>query len=76
MPPVPECCAVCGRKLDGRMIDNPFGSWATPTTEGSTGVTRCGYCHYLNSGWNPRTQLPAGCEALKQLDRWLAVEGK
>ena len=38
-PRLAATCARCGRKLDGRVVGNPFGQWSIPT--------------YSASGWWP-----------------------
>lgn len=54
-PRLSATCARCGRKLDGRMVGNPFGQWSIPT--------------YSAAGWWPseearRTfELKRGAEA-------------
>jgi hypothetical protein len=73
---VAKTCYQCGRKLDARMIDNPFGWWSIPTVDGATGRTFCSYCLEVQSGRDPQTTLPAGCEALVQLQRWLELNTK
>ena len=76
LPEFPEHCGDCNRKLDSRMLDNPFGMWSIPTMEGATGKVRCSYCHDLHSGKDPLSFLPVGCKALEQLALWLAQEGR
>lgn len=34
-PRLSATCARCGRKLDGRMVGNPFGQWSIPTLSAS-----------------------------------------
>lgn len=77
IPPFPENCADCGRKMDGRMgEENPYGFWSVPTMNGATGKTTCSYCHQKSEGKDPQQYLKPGCEALNQLARWLAQGGK
>jgi len=71
LPKIAANCCECGRKLDSRMVDNPFGSWSIPTIDGDK--TYCSYCHMkISKNWDAQTQLARGCESLKKLCHWLA----
>jgi len=76
LPKFPKHCCECGRKLDGRMTDNPYGCWSVPTMVPGKG-TFCTYCHSkCCDGFDPQQRLAPGCEALKKLAVWLALPGK
>lgn len=71
IPKLPDNCQDCGRKLDGRIQDNPYGCWSIPVVNGADGVTRCTYCDEMKRSGDPAARLPAGCKSLQNLNRWL-----
>jgi Fe-S-cluster formation regulator IscX/YfhJ len=71
LPEFSKLCQRCGRKLDGRAVNNPFGFWSVPTYV--NGYNYCGYCaEIVMRKWDAVEKLDPACVAKGQLDKWLA----